>query len=348
MPPGRTLVFRADAAPHIGTGHVMRCLALAQAWQDEGGQCVFLMADGPPGVEERVRHEGCAVENVAVEPGGADDAALTARRAADLGAGWVVVDGYHFGDAFEVSLRHAGLRLLAVDDCGHARHDNADLVLNQNAHAREQDYPGPAAAGRLLLGPRHALLRREFRRWRGWQRATPAVARRVLVTLGGADPDNVTGTVVHGLRLAAPDGLHARVLVGPSNPHGPALRAAVDGAPGIELLGGTDDMPGLMAWSELAVGAGGSTCWEMAFLGLPFLVTVLADNQRPVEDYLAREGVAVGLGWGTDLSPDALARAFADVCRSAGRREAMSRAGRRLVDGEGAGRVLAAMREKSS
>ena len=342
MKPG-VLLIRADASLAIGTGHVMRCLALAQAWRDAGGHAIFMMADATPAVEERLRNEGLEVARAAVRVGSAADAEETAQLANKHGASWVVVDGYEFGAEYQASLKSRGLKVLFIDDNGHAGHYSADLVLNQNAHAREAFYLSRDASTRLLLGPRFAMLRREFTSWRGWNREIPAVARRVLVTMGGSDPDNVTERVVRAI-LAEPS-LKATVVVGGSNPHLPKLRELVTGAQrDVQLVENVTNMPELMANSDLAVSGAGTTSLEMCFLGLPALLIVLADNQRPAAEELNRRGAAINLGEGAEIRPSTLSPCLTRLVSSQGTREAMSERGRELVDGHGAERVVRALR----
>ena len=269
---GKPLVIRADADSRLGTGHVMRCLALAQAWQDAGGRALFLMAPAPPALKTRLLSEGMEVLALEHGSGSPEDARETAQLARSRGADWVVVDGYHFGADYQRLIKDSGLRLLCIDDYGHAAHYSADLVLNQNINATEELYPSREANTRLLLGTRYVLLRREFWPWRGWRREIPAVARKVLVTLGGGDPDNVTLKVIQALAQVEIEGLEAVVVVGAANPHLQELQAVVKDLPfPIRLESNVTNMPELMAWADVAITAGGSTCWESAFMGLPAL-----------------------------------------------------------------------------
>jgi UDP-2,4-diacetamido-2,4,6-trideoxy-beta-L-altropyranose hydrolase len=325
----------------------MRCLALAQAWQDAGGRVVFLMAMETPALEARLRSEGMEVIHLPVQPGSTDDAIRTADFAHQVGADWVVVDGYHFGADYQRIIKDSGLRLLFIDDNGHAGHYSADLVLNQNIHAHEGLYPNREPYTRLLLGTRYVLLRREFLKWRGWKREIPEVARKVLVTMGGSDPDNVTLKVVQALQQVDMDGLEATVVVGGSNPHYEELQSAVqDSRFPIRLESNVVDMPELMAWADVAVSAGGSTSWELAFMGVPTLVLILASNQRPIAECLDAVGVAINLGWYADVSPKEMAQVVMQLLKAPRTRAEMSQRGRRLVDGVGSDRVLQALQRR--
>ncbi|MFM6402863.1 MAG: PseG/SpsG family protein, partial [Planktothrix sp.] len=144
---------------------------------------------------------------------------------------------------------------------------------------------------------RYALLRQEFWQWRGWQRTVPQVAKKVLVTLGGADPDNVTLKVIQSLQIVEVEELEAVVVVGGSNPHYENLKMAVlDSRYPIQLQRNVTNMPELMAWADVAISAGGSTCWELAFMGLPSILLVLAENQRLAAEKLDEMTSALNLG----------------------------------------------------
>lgn len=343
MTDGRILLVRCDASVAMGTGHAMRCLALAQAWQDAGGSAVFAMAQATPAVEDRLQRENMGVTRLKAAPDSADDSQETVALARMKQASWVVVDGYGFGADYQAALKAAGLKVLFIDDNGHAGYYSADLVLNQNTHASEGFYRSRDASTRLLLGPRFALLRREFTNWRGWNREIPAVARQVLVTMGGSDPDNVTERVVQAI-LAEPS-LGATVVVGGSSPHLPKLRELVaDSGRNVRLSENVTNMPELMANSDVAISGAGTTSLEMCFLGLPALLIVLAGNQRPAAEELNNRGVAINLGEGAEIQPLTLSSSLARLANSQDTRRVLSERGRELIDGHGAGRVVWVLR----
>jgi UDP-2,4-diacetamido-2,4,6-trideoxy-beta-L-altropyranose hydrolase len=334
------LLFRTEASVAIGSGHVMRCLALAQAWRAAGGRAIFAMAEVTPAVEGRLRKEGFEVVRVAVWVGSTADAEGTANLALLHAASWVVVDGYEFGADYQKGLKSRGLKVLFIDDNGHASNYSADLVLNQNAHANESLYERRDLSTKLLLGPAFAMLRREFAPWREWKREIPAIARKVLVTMGGSDPENFTRIAVDGLRAVKGE-MRIRILAGGSNPHVAALEGLrADGENSIELVRDASDMPEQMSWADLAVAGAGSTCLEMCFIGLPALLIDLAENQTPIAKELARRGTARHLGSSKTVIPDKVAAETRRILASVAERSAMSQRGRELVDGAGAERVV--------
>jgi UDP-2,4-diacetamido-2,4,6-trideoxy-beta-L-altropyranose hydrolase len=342
--PGDTLIVRADATVAMGTGHVMRCLALAQAWQDDGGRCIFAMAESTPSMQERVHSEGFDLASVAASPGTKEDASELVKLAVASCATWVVVDGYQFGDEYQRTLKAAGLKLLFVDDSGHAGSYVADLVLDQNAHARESFYQRREPYTRLLLGTRYAMLRREFRSWRDGKRQIEHTGRKVLVTMGGSDPGNVTLRMIQALRLVNTKGLEGTIVPGGSNPHVKTLAEPLAGLDSIRLQKNVTNMGEIMAWADVAISAAGTVCWEMCLLGLPAILIDLAENQRPIARALDEKGIAIHLGRAEDVLPEDIAAKLEWLLRSPDVRGTMSQRGRSLVDGRGAERVVSGMR----
>jgi UDP-2,4-diacetamido-2,4,6-trideoxy-beta-L-altropyranose hydrolase len=339
-PSTNTLIVRADASAQIGTGHLMRCLALAQAWQDRGGQAILIMACESDTLQRRLVDEGFQVTILERSYPDPDDWEHTSRVLAMHPGAWVVLDGYHFDSDYQLQVKEAGHRLLVIDDMAHLDHYCADIVLNQNLHAEDLRYSCESYT-RLLLGTKYVLLRREFLRWRGWKREIPEVARKVLITLGGGDPDNVTLRVIQALQQMEVDELEAMVVVGGSNPHYEQLQSTVRNSRlSIRLESNVTNMPDLMAWADVAVSAGGSTSWELAFMGLPSLTLILADNQWPVAERLNMDGMAVNLGWYGNLPSAEIAQTVTRLLAAGGIRAQMARRGRELVDGEGVRRVL--------
>ena len=340
------LFIRADASTSIGTGHLMRCLALAQAWQELGGKSVFVIAMDVGGLAERWHAEGIEIVRLETQPGSLDDANQTVALARTRGAQWIVTDGYHFDTNYQRSIKQHDISLLYIDDAGYAGEYAADIILNQNISATEALYVKRPPCSRLLMGPQYALVRREFWNWRGQERANSTHPRKLLVTLGGSDPDNATLTVLRALRLLNNPDLEVRVVIGAANPHVNSLRQEMVQLPfRCDLLVNTNQMPELMAWADLAVAAGGSTCWELALMGLPMLVMILADNQRSIAEGLAVHACAINLGWYNTLNKATLAHTINSLLGDEKCCQKMNRLGSELVDGFGASRVITALKE---
>lgn len=343
------ILIRADAGVEMGTGHVMRCLALAQTWRDAGGTAAFAMAGSTPAILERLSAEGFQVCPLSARAGTSEDANGTARLAHAYSADWVVLDGYRFGAGYQELIKSSGRKLLCVDDLGECEYYFADMVLNQNLNAGEHLYQKRQASTRLLLGTRYALLRREFLSWRGRKREIGAVGSKVLITMGGSDPDNVTLIVMQALQRAGIQNLDAVIVVGGSNPHFESIARAVESSPEtFRLQRDAANMAELMAWADIAVSAAGSTCWEMCMLGLPAIVVDVAANQTSVARELEREGAAVHVSLSEIPQHQGAVERFAEkielLMQSSEVRARMSRRAAELVDGNGAARVVAAMR----
>jgi UDP-2,4-diacetamido-2,4,6-trideoxy-beta-L-altropyranose hydrolase len=339
MNPG-ILLIRADAGVAIGTGHVMRCLALAQAWQDAGGRAVFAMAEWTPAVLERLRRENIQVTQFEVSSL-VSDAQQVMAFAEHHAASWVVVDGYRFDEDYHRTLKVAGLKVLLMDDLGRLSHYWADVVLNQNVHAEETSYRNRETYTRLLLGARYALLRREFTAQPVWQREIPDVARRVLVTMGGSDPDNATLRIVQAVRELAAEDIEVRVIVGGSNPHMESLERAVQSdRDRVQLLRDVTDMPQSMMWADLAVANAGTISWELCFFGLPAIVVDLAENQRLVAQGLDVRGAAVHVRSLIGLSAVEIAQHISLLLKNRAARTKLSEHARKLVDGKGTARTV--------
>jgi UDP-2,4-diacetamido-2,4,6-trideoxy-beta-L-altropyranose hydrolase len=315
----------------------MRCLALAQAWQDEGGNVTFLLAPGSPLLEERLLVEGIAFVHLSHQPGSQEDAFETADMADKIHSSWVVVDGYHFGAEFQKELKKRGLKILCIDDFGHAEHYYADIVLNQNIGADISCYRNSEPYTRLLLGTKFVLLRREFLKWAGRKRSIPYIAHKVLVTFGGGDPDNVTLKVLDALKQIEIEGLEVIIVVGSVNPHYESLQHNAKDRPGFSLRKNVKNMPELMAWADVAISAGGSTCWEFAFASLPSIMYPIAENQIPLIAELSRIGAVLDARKINIDNPESFAAAIADLLVSFEKRSALSKTIHALVDSEGRG-----------
>lgn len=335
-----TLLIRADANTLIGTGHVMRCLALAQAWQDNGGTVTFLMEPGSPSLEQRIRTEGMNVLTITDPPGSKEDAATTDEYANKIEASWVVVDGYQFDAEYHRLLKAHNCKVLFIDDFGHANHYYADIVLNQNIYADISLYKKYESYTRFLLGTNFVLLRREFLKYSHWHRDIPEVAHKVLITLGGSDPDNITLKIIEALKTVDIDGLEVKVVVGGSNPHVEYIYDTVKDLSNFTLIKNADNMPVLMAWADMAISAGGSTCWELAFMGVPSILYPIAENQKRITQGLHNVHAAVGLPLGDLTSIENISQFVILLLNNKKMRFDLSQSQRKIVDGTGSKTIV--------
>jgi UDP-2,4-diacetamido-2,4,6-trideoxy-beta-L-altropyranose hydrolase len=340
LPP---LLVRADADVSRGSGHAMRCVALVEAWCALGGRAFFLSRCVNEVLRNRITAAGARFSSLV----GDADLEVTLSTVRDMKAAFVVLDGYDFDFEYQRALRNAGCHLMVIDDVVRLPRYDTDILLNQNFGAARLEYNCNTDAT-LLLGPKYALLRREFIVWRSRLHTVPETARKILVTLGGSDSQNVTRKVIDGLRHLETAPLQIRVVAGPVNPHIDELRDAAAAFPGrMELFTSMTDMAPLMAWADLAITGAGSTCWELACVGLPAIGLVIAENQRAVADDLATAGVILNLGWHEEVSAERIGVMVNGLVYTSFRRLRMSQRGRALVDGKGADRVAAALWQRT-
>jgi UDP-2,4-diacetamido-2,4,6-trideoxy-beta-L-altropyranose hydrolase len=342
--PAKSLLIRADASAEIGVGHAMRCLALAQAWRDKGGRVIFALGGGAEGIEERLCSESASVVRVCSESGSREDARETAQLCTESGADWMILDGFHFSQSYRESVKTDATRLLLLDDHGACAPYKCDIVLNTNPYAVDAMYLEREDYTVFLLGPQYALLRREFLAAPARSPDVSATARRVLITFGGGDPHNVTLRVVEALHEIHDVKLDITVVVGASNPHRALLSAALERSPHVaRLLFNVDNMPEVMTQAELAISAGGGTCYELAIMQVPmFLITIASNHERTVEAYGRAQAALTG-GWFDELGPESLAASLRSLIGDPMLRKELTENARRMVDGRGAQRVVDAM-----
>jgi UDP-2,4-diacetamido-2,4,6-trideoxy-beta-L-altropyranose hydrolase len=334
-----SLLIRADANSDIGTGHVMRCLALAQAWQDLAGEAAFAFAELPSALESRLMSEGFSVARMSLARGTPVDAESTIEIASKQGAGWVVIDGDHFNADFLRCAQSAGFHILLIDDFADREAFPADLILNPNLGASEEPYKRRGAVAALCLGESYVLLRREFTAWRG-RRAFSERGGKVLVTLGGSDPGKLTIRIVEA--LAQLQSLEIVAVVGPGYTNGNELQHLVSAK--VQVLLNPPDMCEVMEEADLAIIAAGGTLWELLYMQCGVLSYARNAVQANVVATLAAMNIVVDMGNTGALNGPALAAKVRELASSAALRERMANAGRRLIDGKGAQRVVETMK----
>lgn len=364
------IYVRSDASARIGTGHVMRCLTLADRLRAEReAEVVFLCreleghlipyirslgfevnvlpkpdfqpelqipADEAADTESAPRHADWLETHWSVDAAQTIGAIVEGRRTAD----WLIVDHYALDRRYEEKVRPFVRKLMVIDDLADRPHA-CDLLLDQNWDGeegfryRELVEPGT----RLLIGPRYALLREEFSEMRGLVRRTGAL-RRVLVSFGGVDATGETAKTLEALRPLAAEGLELTVLAGRSNPRGAELADYCRSLPNARFHHHTDRVASMMLEADLAIGAGGSSTWERCCLGLPALLTAAAYNQESLSERTALAGAAQYLGKAEEVGGALILEAVRTLRRHPSKLLWMSARAMELTDGLGAARTV--------
>lgn len=337
----QTILIRTDAGPEIGSGHLMRCLALAQACLERKVQPVMVLSGTSREAAGNPMLHGMDIQFVDARSGSPEDCLQTSRLAVRHQAAWVVVDGYQFAEIYYRSLKQRGLSILCIDDCAQLPWYHADMILNQNLHAREADYRNRSPYSRTLLGSRYILLRNEFLQQERPDRTIPDQARKVLVTMGGGDPGNATLKALEWVSGCNLSNLVVDVVLGPSNPHFQSIRGYLEQVPYVyRIHRSAGNMANLMARADLAIAASGTTSLELAFMGVPAVLVAIAENQIPVGEMLHTNGAAHYLGQQGMIDRGPAESVLARLVYSPDWRQVMIRAGRQLIDGKGRERVL--------
>jgi UDP-2,4-diacetamido-2,4,6-trideoxy-beta-L-altropyranose hydrolase len=332
-------MFRTDATPSMGTGHVMRCLALAEGLHDLGHRCHFLLSAITPALDRRLQKEGIVVGRIPVM---AEDAAgeATCQYAMGIGAHGIIVDGYQFDPAWRRRVRNLNKPVLSFYDHAGQSANGADVIVNAACDTVDPELRNATSSPVWLIGASYVLLRRDLRQTLTIP-SLPMIERRsILVTFGGSDPAQLTLPVVAALHRTLDGAVALDVVIGGSvvgaaeltdkvSLLGPRVRVHVD----------PPQMGPLMRSAGLAVSAAGTTAGELAALAVPSLITVVADNQLEG----ARRAAARGwcrmldarlLGTAGQVASDAQALWLDAIAR-----RSMSERSRDDIDGQGVARV---------
>ena len=354
------IVFRADASTIVGTGHVVRCLALAVAARAAGWHAEFVCRAHPGHMAHLIRAQGFAVhllpaplEAATIAAGDSyaawlgvsqqQDAIDTVAALRHSAADWLVVDHYALDAQWESTLLGLVPRLLVIDDLANRPHLCSVLIdqsLGLSGAARYAGLVPPACM--QLLGPHYALLRPEFAAMRSQslaRRDADQRLERVLLFMGGSDPHNETARALQGLSQATRVVQHIDVVVGQGYLYLDDLRRQAQACRvPLQVHLQTPRMAELMTQADLAVTSGGGVSWEKCTLGLPSLVTIVGDNQSLIAHELAATGAQLLLGRAEAISIDDYTHALDGL--DSGLLAAMSAKARGICDGQGTQRVL--------
>lgn len=361
------IVIRTDSSYEIGSGHVMRCLTLAQGLREKGKNVTFISRNLPGNLNVFINKKGFKVYSLPYDEKlnpvitkktnhskwlGATwqtDAQQTieivSREKQDVD--WIVIDHYSLDNLWEKKIRPYAKRVMVIDDLADRLHE-CDLLLDQNFYGNMDSRYKQLVPNRCitLLGPQYALLRPEFKEKRIHLGTHDGAIRKVLVFFGSSDPTNETLKTLEAIKALNWSDVSYDVVVGAQNPNINQIKYQCFSMPNIKFHFQVSDMAELMADADLAIGAGGSTTWERCCLGLPSLIISVADNQQKIAETCERIGACIYLGISEDITPHTIEESLVKLRNNPILLKQISNNCINIVDGLGTGRVAKVMLEK--
>jgi len=320
-----TVVFRVDASLLIGTGHIMRCLTLAESLKERGETVEFICRLHEGNLIELIKqsgfkvhqlHQGTSVTQIVKELQSLSsigreelygmqwlgstqqqDAEQCQLILEEIKPDWLIVDHYSIDHVWQTLLKGSYKQLMVIDDLANRRHI-CDLLLDQTYGRNKRDYADFLPyQSEILLGADYALLRLEFAQWREYslKRRIEPTLKNLLITMGGVDLENITGQVLDAIKVCdLPREVEITVVLGGTAPHIKAIqKQAKQMSYKTQVKINAGNMAELMAKADLAIGAAGATTWERCCMGLPSIQIVLAENQRLIAELIHKAGAAL-------------------------------------------------------
>lgn len=335
------IAFRVDGHPELGMGHLMRCLALAQAMREAADVNVLFICRGH---EEAIRSISKGRYNVKAIPMKAsqdEESTIAVNELKKFEPDVVITDLPYTTEKNLKNLKNVGRLLVSIDDLA-LTPLCSDLVISGYLSAKLKKYKTINPKVKFFIGPKYLTLKKTFERMNKVPRKIKKDARTVLVTLGGADPENLTAKVVKALSRIDKK-LRAILVLGPAYTHHEELRELLKDVkkskPKFVVKSNVKNMAKLMMEADLALTAGGETIYELAATGTPAINISQVEHQSINASELEREGTAVNLGLGKDVSEEQIRDVVEQLIGDKEMREKMSARGKKLVDGKGTKRV---------
>lgn len=335
------IVIRVDASNSIGTGHIMRCLTLADELSKQGAAISLICREEPGNMINYIEKRGYEVHPI---PAGIDLETDVKFSKGYLEKhyeiiDWLVVDHYELDARWESYMHSTARKIMVIDDLADRTHD-CDILLDQNYNETHNCYqrlvPNTCTQ---LLGPKYALLRPQFSKAREKLRNRTGEVKRILVFMGGADPTNQTCKVLRAIKKLNNPDIAVDTVIGASNKHREKIESLASNMSNTICHYNVENMSELMAVADLSIGASGTTSWERCCVGLPSLVITIANNQIDIAENLAKSGIVINLGWFEDVKQSDIKSALENLLDKPDIIRQMSIDGMRMVDALGTERV---------
>lgn len=330
------VAVKADGGANIGMGHIQRCLALSSQLKKNGAEILFISKKDET-IKKKIKQEGFEVIVLKGNIDLKEDLKGTINAIKTHRADIVITDSYAINEHYLAEIKRIVPLLVSIDDLARISFPS-DIVVNQNIYAKDLNYHSSTGRTKFLLGPKYALLRKEFSN--PGKRKVNEKVKNILITLGGADFFNLTPKVLKVLDRISHD-FKITVVVGSFFKNIAEIeKTAKEIDKKVELIYDSHEMSKVMLTSDLAVTGGGTTLYELAATGTPALAFCLAENQWKNMKTMSEYGTVVNLGQGSKLTEKKLYKKIDSLIKNSKLRENMSELGQQLVDGKGIQRAI--------
>jgi len=328
------IAFRVDASADIGIGHLMRCLALSEELSKRGHSCFFVSKTDNDELISKIEknNEFFQIDSTADLE---EDAGSLIKFSNEKNIDWIITDHYGIDTDYIKNIKGNDIKVLSVDDTSQI-HYFSDVVLNQNIGSEKLKYSSEKDT-KFLLGPKYAILRDQLLVIDNKKGSNEV--KKILIMIGGTDKDNLILKIMKFLKSF--NNLEFLIVIGPLNPHFDEIKKYIkENGLNARVIKSPDNMTDLYLESDIAISAGGSSCYEFAYFGIPNIIVVIADNQLNIANELDKQNISIYVGKKEELNSENLKNKFKELIDNSSLRKKLSENGKKLVDGKGKQRIV--------
>jgi UDP-2,4-diacetamido-2,4,6-trideoxy-beta-L-altropyranose hydrolase len=333
------IAFRVDSSPTIGTGHLMRCLALSEELIKRGNNCYFLTKTENDELLNKIKKNNIDFQKIQPNLNLLEDRNLVIDFSKKNDVNWIITDWYWLNSDYIKELKKKKFNILSVDDTANI-HYYSDIVVNQNIGSEKLKYSTEKFT-KFLLGTRYIMVRNQL--LKRDKKIEKKKVEKILITLGGADTDNLTLNIIKMLEDIDKK-IEFLVLIGPLNPHKDNINYYIKQKDlNVKIIKSPDDISNLYLESDIAISAGGTSCYELAYYGIPNIIIAIADNQLNIARELDKQEISLYLGKKNEIKKEKLRKKIMELIENDSLRKTLMQNGKDLVDGKGKERIVSYM-----
>ncbi len=330
------IAFRFDTSPEIGIGHLMRCLALSEEFLRRKHKCYFVSKIDNENLINRIKKNNVFLHKM--EPGSTleDDRNGLIEFSNENHINWIITDHYELNAEYVKELKQKNFKVLSIDDTAQIYY-YSDIVLNQNISSEKLNFTSEKYT-KFLLGTKYAMIRDQI--LNRSKKTDKEKVEKILIMLGGTDRDNLILKILKMLEEIN-EKIEFVVLIGPLNPHEDEIKKYIkDKNMKVKVIKSPKNMAEIYLDTDIAISAGGSSCYELAYFGIPNIIITIADNQLNIAKGLDNKKTSIFLGKKQEINKEKLQNRVKELINNDSLRNTLSKNGKKLVDGKGKERIV--------